>query len=94
MLKALTLERDQAVQALRTRGPLPGKEVQVSAVAALFPEPPLPPLLLGPGKQPVPQPPLEVSHRGRRKRAPERTETGVRSFQLCSFLNDCLHKQG
>ncbi|XP_046530961.1 coiled-coil domain-containing protein 57 isoform X1 [Equus quagga] len=29
VLKALTLERDQAVQALRTRGPLPGKEVQM-----------------------------------------------------------------
>lgn len=33
VLKALTLERDQAVQALRTRGLLPEEEVQVSATA-------------------------------------------------------------
>lgn len=39
VLKALTLERDQAVQALRTRGLLPEKEVQVSA-SAVLPEPP------------------------------------------------------
>uniref|UniRef100_A0A452R7Q0 Coiled-coil domain containing 57 n=1 Tax=Ursus americanus TaxID=9643 RepID=A0A452R7Q0_URSAM len=37
VLKALTLERDQAVQALRTRGLLPEREVQVSA--AVLPEP-------------------------------------------------------
>lgn len=36
VLKALTLERDQALQALRTHRPLPGQEVQVS------PRPPAP----------------------------------------------------
>ncbi|XP_025783453.1 coiled-coil domain-containing protein 57 [Puma concolor] len=39
VLKALTLERDQAVQALRTRGLLPEKEVRVGT-AAPRPEPP------------------------------------------------------
>ncbi|KAF5912950.1 hypothetical protein HPG69_012639 [Diceros bicornis minor] len=91
VLKALTLERDQAVQALRTHGPLPKREVQVSTVAALLPEPPLPPLPPGPWEMPTPPACLNS---GSGKRVPARTKTRVRSFQFCSFLDDCLHKQG
>ena len=50
VLQALSLERDWAVEALRTRGLLPDKEVQVSAAALAGP------LLATPGpQQPTPR---------------------------------------
>lgn len=73
-LKALTLERDQAVQALRTRGLLPEKEVQVSAPAVLPERPQEHSSLLEPSLG-----------GGRGRTGPHRPPTGGRSSQPYSF---------
>lgn len=76
VLKALTLERDQAVQALRTRGLVPEEEVQVCVGAALLSEPPLPALALA-QECPLPSFLCASSEQWQWGVMPNRIETGL-----------------
>lgn len=74
VLKAVTRERDQAVQALRTRGLHPEEEAQVRGHLLLSLRAALPPKPLGDTHSP-----------SQRENMPNRTSTGGRSFQPYFF---------